>query len=141
MAVGDANGGYGAVAVEVDVVCVERGKPCVGLDAVKGAVDARWDGAGYFEVQDGALEAGGGVHSREDGCWGEGCCCARDGELAVFVGRGGGERGADGGSEVEDVGHFRCFFFVERDGKIISSEVWDTEMKADPWDVVEVVAR
>lgn len=107
VAVGDADGGYGAVAVEMDVVFVQRGKAVVRLNAVKRAGDVGWDCAGDFEVEDGAFESRGGVHRPEGVCFREGDLFW-GGELIVAVVWGG----VDVGGEVEDVCHFFLKWFV-----------------------------
>lgn len=62
----DANRRDGAIAVEVDVVLVERRESVVWLDAVKGAVNVAWYRARDLEIEDVAFKARGLVHATKD---------------------------------------------------------------------------
>lgn len=96
----DSDRRHRTITVEMDVVLEERGVPVVGLDAEESAVDGGGDGAGYGEVVDGALKAGGTVHGGEDGGARE-----LDGVGAAEAVGGVGWAGGEGGEEVVDVGH------------------------------------
>lgn len=101
MAIGDANGCDGPVAIVGDVVFEEGRKSVVGLDAVECAVYVWGYGSCELEIEDVAFESGGFVHGVEDAGFGE----ADFGGVGEAVG-GVVWRDVDLGGQFEDVCHF-----------------------------------
>lgn len=137
----EADGGDGAVAVEVDVVGEERGEARVGLDAEEGAGEGGGEGAGDFEVEEGGFEAGGGVHGGEDGGGGEFGGVVREevpgGGVVGFW--GGGERGGEG----VEVSHCSGEFVVVLDGlvDVTAGSCCGLNVLMPRWSVLVVIPR
>jgi len=66
MAVFDADGRHVAVAVEVDIILVDRREAVIRLDAEECAIDLGWDRACYFEIENITFNARSSVDAVED---------------------------------------------------------------------------